>query len=247
MRDADRRSEGLFSYASRERRAPAGHPLRAILPPVDGVPAGLSPEFRRLHALNGRPSIAPGKLRRALLARAFHSARSERRLTERLGCNLLFRWFAGLGVDDPVWDATVLTKNRDRLLDGGIAAKSCTAVLARPELDALLPDGHVSVDGTPIRARASTKGFRPKDGSGEPPAPGRDGGRDLKGEKRSNETHASTSDADARLFREGDGAAGRPAGRLCFIGHALMENRDGSAVGGKGEDAQLRLLSRPFG
>ena len=228
MRGPDRRTEGLFSYVSCERRVPAGHPLRVILPLVDGVLSGLSPDFQRLYALNGRPSIPPEKLLRALLLQAFHSVRSERQLMEQLDYNLLFRWFVGLGVDDPVWDVTVFTKNRDRLLDGEIAAKFFAAVLARPELQALLSEGHFSVDGTLIQAWASLKSFRPKDGGGAPPAPGRNGERDFKGEKRSNETHASTTDGDARLFRKGDGEAAR----LCFIGHVLMENRNGLAVGG---------------
>ena len=228
MRGVDRRTEGLFSYVSCESRVPAEHPLRLILPLVDGVLAGLSGAFQQLYALNGRPSIPPEKLLRALLLQAFYSVRSERQLMEQHDYNLLFRWFVGLGVDDAVWDVTVFTKNRDRLLDGEIAAKFFAAVLARPELAPLLSDEHFSVDGTLIQAWASMKSFRPKDGSGEPPAPGRNGERDFKGEKRSNDTHASTSDADARLFRKGDGEAAR----LCFIGHVLMENRNGLAVGG---------------
>ena len=228
MRGPDRRSEGLFSYVSCESRVPADHPLRAVLPLVDGVLSGLSPAFQQLDAVNGRPSIPPEKLLRALLLQVLYSVRSERQLMEQLDYNLLFRWFVGLGIDDPVWDVTVFTKNRDRLLEGEIAAKFFAAVLARPELQALLSDEHFSVDGTLIQAWASMKSFRPRDGSGEPPAPGRNGERDFKGEKQSNETHSSTSDPDARLFRKGDGAASR----LCFIGHVLMENRNGLAVGG---------------
>ena len=154
---------------------PAEHPLRSILPLVDGVLSGLSGEFQQLYALNGRPSIPPEKLLRALLLQAFYSVRSERQLMEQLDYNLLFRWFVGLGVDDPVWDVTVFTKNRDRLLEGEIAAKFFAAVLARPELEPLLSDEHFSVDGTLIQAWACMKSFRPKDGSGEPPAPGRNG------------------------------------------------------------------------
>jgi transposase len=199
-----------------------------ILPVVDGVLAGPSGEFQQLYALNGRPSIPPEKLLRALLLQAFYSVRSERQLMEQLDYNLLFRWFGGFGVDDPVWDVTVFTKNRDRLLEGEIAAKFFAAVLTRPELEPLLSDEHFSVDGTLIQAWASKKSFRPKDGSGARPAPGRNGERDFKGEKRSNETHASTTDGDARLFRKGDGEVSR----LCFVGHVLMENRNGLAVGG---------------
>jgi transposase len=158
MRGPDRRTEGLFSYVSCESRVPAEHPLRAILPLVDGVLAGLSPDFQRLYALNGRPSIPPEKLLRALLLQAFYSVRSERQLMEQLDYNLLFRWFVGLGVDDPVWDVTVFTKNRDRLLEGEIAAKFFAAVLARPELGALMSNEHFSVDGTLIQAPQAPSG-----------------------------------------------------------------------------------------
>lgn len=139
---------------------------------------------------------------------------------EQLDYNLLFRWFVGLGVDDPVWDVTVFTKNRDRLLDGEIAAKFFAAVLHDAKVKGLLSDEHFSVDGTLVEAWASLKSFRPRDGSGEPPTPGRNGARDFHGEKRSNETHRSTTDEDARLYRKGDGKTSR----LCFIGHVLMEN-----------------------
>ena len=155
MRGPDRRTEGLFSYVSCERRVPAEHPLRSVLPLVDGVLPGLSAKFQQLYALNGRPSIPPEKLLRALLLQAFYSVRSERQLMEQLDYNLLFRWLVGLGVDDPVWDVTVFTKNRDRLLEGAIAAKFFAAVLARPELETLLSDEHFSVDGTLIQAWAS--------------------------------------------------------------------------------------------
>ena len=154
MRGADRRTEGLFSYVSCETRVPAGHPLRSILPVADAALAALSGEFQQLYALNGRPSIAPEKLLRALLLQAFYSVRSERQLMEQLDYNLLFRWFVGLGVDDPVWDVTVFTKNRDRLLEGEIAAKFLRAVLAQPKVATLLSDEHFSVDGTLIQAWA---------------------------------------------------------------------------------------------
>jgi transposase len=152
MRGSDRRTEGLFSYVSCERRVPVGHPLRAILPVADAALQALSPDFQQLYALNGRPSIAPEKLLRALLLQAFYSVRSERQLMAQLDYNLLFRWFVGLGVDDPVWDVTVFTKNRDRLLEGAIAAKFLRAVLAQPKVEALLSDEHFSVDGTLIQA-----------------------------------------------------------------------------------------------
>jgi transposase len=232
MRGPDRRTEGLFSYVSCERRVPREHPLRSILPITDAALTALSGEFQRLYALNGRPSIAPEKLLRALLLQAFYSVRSERQLMEQLDYNLLFRWFVGLGVDDPVWDVTVFTKNRDRLVDGEIAAKFLRAVLAQPKVRALMSDEHFSVDGTLIQAWASLKSFRPKDGSGEPPAPGRNGERDFHGEQRTNDSHASTTDPEARLFRKGQGKEAK----LCFMGHALMENRHGLLVdGGVGE------------
>ena len=152
---------------------------------------------------------------------------------EQLDYNLLFRWFVGLGVDDPVWDVTVFTKNRDRLLEGEIAAKFLRAVLAQPKVKALLSDEHFSVDGTLIQAWASMKSFRPKDGSGEPPAPGRNGERDFHGEQRTNDTHASTTDPEARLFRKGKGKEAK----LCFMGHLLMENRHGLIVDGRLSEA----------
>jgi transposase len=233
MRGRDDRTEDLFSYVSCERRVPADHPLRAILPLVDAALAALSGEFEQLYALNGRPSIPPEKLLRALLLQAFYSVRSERQLMEQLDYNLLFRWFVGLGVDDPVWDVTVFTKNRDRLLEGEIAAKFLSAVLDQPRVKALLSDEHFSVDGTLIQAWASMKSFRPKDGSGEPQGPGRNGERDFHGEKRTNETHASTTDPAARLYRKGRGKEAR----LSFMGHALMENRHGLIVDGRVSEA----------
>jgi transposase len=223
----------MFSYVSCEQRVPVDHPLRAILPVADAALAALTGEFQKLYALNGRPSIPPERLLRALLLQAFYSVRSERQLMEQLDYNLLFRWFVGLGVDDVVWDVTVFTKNRDRLLDGEIAAKFLHAVLDQPKVKALLSDEHFSVDGTLIQAWASMKSFQPKDGSGEPPAPGRNGERDFHGEKRSNETHASTTDPEARLYRKGRGKEAK----LCFMGHALMENRHGLLVDGRVSEA----------
>jgi transposase len=226
MRGSDAETGSLFSYVDLEARVPREHPLRVIRRLVDAALVDLSPSFERLYAPLGRPSIPPERLVRALLLQAFYSLRSERQLMEQLGYNLLFRWFVGLGIDDPVWDVTVFTKNRDRLLDGDVAKAFLAAVLSRPEVEALLSDEHFSVDGTLIQAWASMKSFRPKDGSGEPPAPGRNGGRDFHGEKRSNATHASTTDPEARLFRKGKGKEAR----LCFMGHALMENRHGLVV-----------------
>jgi transposase len=233
MRGRDERTEGLFSYVSCEERVPTDHPLRVILPVADAALAALSGEFGKLYAANGRPSIPPEKLLRALLLQAFYSVRSERQLMEQLDYHLLFRWFVGLGVDDPTWDVTVFTKNRDRLLEGAIAAKFLRAVLDQPRVKALLSDEHFSVDGTLIQAWASMKSFRPKDGSGEPPDPGRNGERDFHGERRSNEAHGSATDPEARLYRKGRGKEAK----LCFIGHALMENRHGLVVDGRVSEA----------
>ena len=230
MRGGDVRTEGLFSYVSCEGRVPWDHPLRCILPLVDTALGELSADFAELYAPIGRPSIPPEKLLRALLLQAFYSVRSERQLIEQLDYNLLFRWFVGLGIDDPVWDVTVFTKNRDRLLDGDIAAKFFQAVLGQPQVKALLSDDHFSVDGTLIEAWASMKSFKLKDSGGdEPPASGgggRNAEREFHGEKRTNDTHASTTDPDARLFRKGRGKEAK----LCHMGHLLMENRHGLIV-----------------
>jgi transposase len=234
MRGLDTRSEVLFSYVNCEARVPKDHPLRAILRIVDEALAGLSPEFEGLYAKFGRPSIPPERLLRALLLQAFYSVRSEKQLMEQLQYNLLFRWFVGLSLDDEIWDETVFTKNRERLIEGDIAKKFMVAVLDQEAVKTLLSDDHFSVDGTLIEAWASMKSFRPKDGSGEPPAPGRNGERDFHGEKRSNETHASTTDPDARLYRKG---LGQPA-KLAYLGHVLMENRHALVV-----DTRLTLAT----
>jgi transposase len=226
MRGTDDRSETLFSYLSCEARVPADHPLRPIRMIVDEALEVLSPEFEALYARDGRPSIAPERLLRALLLQAFYSVRSERQLMEQLDYNLLFRWFVGLPMDAAVWDVTVFTKNRERLIEGEIAGKFMAAVLRQKRVAALLSDDHFSVDGTLIEAWASMKSFRRKDGDDNPPGPGRNGERDFHGEKRSNATHASTTDPDARLIRKG---SGQPA-KLAYMGHVLMENRNGLAV-----------------
>ena len=237
MRGGDERSGSLFSYVDLEARVGKDHPLRTIRMVVNEALAALSGEFSALYARMGRPSIPPEKLLRAMLLQAFYSIRSERQLMERLEFDLLFRWFVGLGVDDAVWDHSTFSKNRDRLLEGDVAAKLLSAVLAQPRVKRLLSTDHFSVDGTLVDAWASMKSFRPKslssgedpgNGSDEPPAPG--GGRnreaDFHGQKRSNETHASTTDPEARLYRKGPGKEAK----LCFMGHALMENRNGLVV-----------------
>ena len=173
MRGFDARADALFSYVSCEARVPRDHPLRPIRQIVDEALAALSPEFEKLYAKFGRPSIPPERLLRALLLQAFYSVRSEPQLMEQLDYNLLFRWFVGLSLDAAVWDVTVFTKNRERLIEGDIARKFMAAVLSQGSVKALLSDDHFSVDGTLIEAWASMKSFRSKDGSGEPPAPGR--------------------------------------------------------------------------
>jgi transposase len=239
MRGSDKRSKELFSYVDLEQRVRQDHPLRAIRSLTDAALEALSADFAALYSGVGRPSIPPEMLLRATLLQAFYSIRSERQLMERLEFDLLFRWFVGMGVDDPVWDHSTFSKNRDRLLDGEIAAKFLTAVLAQPRVKRLLSSEHFSVDGTLIEAWASVKSFKPK----EPPAGGgnsegrqRNAPVDFKGEKRHNQTHRSTTDPDARLYRKGPGMEAK----LCFIGHALMENRSGLIV-----DTRLTRVSGP--
>jgi transposase len=227
MRGGDGRSGELFSYVDLEKRVRPDHPLRAIRSIVNEALSALEADFAALYAPVGRPSIAPEKLLRAMLLQAFYSIRSERQLMERLEYDLLFRWFVGIGVDDAAWDHSTFSKNRDRLLEGDIAAKFLSAVLAQPRVKRLLSTDHFSVDGTLIEAWASLKSFRPKCGSDNPPD---DGGRNAEanfhGQKRSNETHASATDPDARLYRKGPGKEAK----LSFIGHGLMENRSGLLV-----------------
>jgi transposase len=226
MRGADGQTGALFSYLSPDAMVPKDHPLRAIRPLVNVALARLSSEFDRLYSPLGRESIAPEKLLRALLLQAFYSVRSERQLMEQITYNMLFRWFIGLSMDAPVWDVTVFTKNRERLLEGDVARGFFQAVLNDRAVKQLLSAEHFSVDGTLIEAWASMKSFRPKDGGGEPPGCGRNGERDFHGEQRSNETHASTTDPDARLYRKARGQAAK----LCYMGHLLMENRSGLVV-----------------
>jgi transposase len=226
MRGKDEVRGSLFSDVDLEQRIRPDHPLRAIRGIVNAALAEMSAEFDALCPPMGRDSIPPERLLRALLLQAF-SIRSERQLVERIDFDLLFRWFVGLGVDDPVWDATTFTKNRDRLLAGEVASRFLATVLTQPKVGALLSTEHFSVDGTLLEAWASTKSFRPKDGSGVPPDAGRNGEQDFRGQKRRNDTHASTTDPDARLHRKGPGKEAK----LCFMGHALMENRNGLIVG----------------
>lgn len=248
MRGRDERSEGLFSYVRLEERIPADHPLRAIRALADEALAGLNGRFEALYSSQGRPSIPPEMLLRATLLQAFFSVRSERQLMEQIDYNLLFRWFVGLPMDAGVWHSTVFTHNRDRLLAADVAREFLGALMSLKAVKRLLSSDHFSVDGTLIDGWASMKSFRPKDGSGEPPGPGRNGERSFHKEKRSNETHASTTDPDARLYRKADGRESR----LCFMGHVLMENRNGLAVdatltqatGTAEREAALAMLDR---
>jgi transposase len=203
MRGSDAVSGKLFSYVDLEKRVSADHPLRVIREVVNATLLAMSAEFDALYSPFGRESIPPERLLRALLLQAFYTIRSERQLVERIDFDLLFRWFVGLGMDDPVWDATTFTKNRDRLLAGEVASRFLAAVLARPKVKALLSDEHFSVDGTLLEAWASTKSFRPKDGSGPPPGAGRNGEQDFHGQTRSNETHASNTDLMRGFIRRG--------------------------------------------
>src|ERR671911_2750190 len=234
MRGLDQQTGELFSYVDLEARVRADHPLRPIRTIVNEALAALEGEFAPLYAGVGRPSIPPEKLLRAMLLQAFYSIRSERQLMERLDYDLLFRWFVGLGIDDPAWDHSTFSKNRDRLLEGDIAPKFLAHVLDQPQVRRLLSSEHFSVDGSLVEAWASMKSFRPKDEPGEPPTGGRNDSRDFHGERRANDSHASTTDPDARLYRKGPGQEAK----LCFVGHVLMENRHGLGV-----DAELTRVS----
>lgn len=215
MRGDDRQPDAMFSYVSAEQRVPADHPLRAIRALVDEVLRDMSREFDGLYARVGRPSIPPERLLRAQLLQIFYSIRSERLLMEQLDYNLLFRWFVGMDMDEPIWAPTVFTKNRDRLLNQDIARSFFRRVVDCAQ--ALMSDEHFTVDGTLIEAWASQKSFKRKDG-------GTDGdGRDFRGDQRTNDTHASTTDPDARLYRRSKQAESR----LSYLGHLLIENRHG--------------------
>jgi transposase len=231
MRGSDSRSGSLFSYVDLETRVPSDHPLRVIRSFADEALAGMSARFEACYARTGRPSIAPERLMRALLLQAFYSIRSERQLMERLEFDLLFRWFVGLGIDDAVWDASSFSKNRDRLMDADAAAEFLSGVVRHPQVRRQMSREHFSIDGTLIDAWASMKSFRPKEerGPDDNDGGGRNADRDWRGERRSNETHASTTDPDARLYKKAPGQASR----LCFVATALMENRSGLAVDGR--------------
>ena len=219
MRGEDRQTSQLFSYLSPDTLVPATHPLRPIRQHVNKALDALSPAFGLLYADGGRPSIAPEKLLRALLLQAFFSIRSERQLMEQLTYNMMFRWFVGLSMDVTVWDVTVFTKNRDRLLAGEIAREFLLAVINAPEVKPLLSGEHFSVDGTLIEAWASMKSFKPKGGSNEgPPDDPGNATVDFRGQRRRNDTHESTTDPESRLLRKSRGQESK----LCFAGHAQI-------------------------
>lgn len=221
MRGSDERSGSLFSYVDIEARVPRGHPLRGIRELVNGALSELDGEFAQRYLPRGRPSIPPERLLRASLLQLIYSIRSERQLMDRLKFDLLFRWFVGLGIDDPVWDATSFTKNRDGVLNEAMAQAFLSALLGDPKVKRLLSQEHFTVDGTLLKAWAGMKSFRRKDGKDDPPGGGPNAERDFRGEKRSNQAHASTTDPDARPYRKGNGQESR----LCYLGHVLMENR----------------------
>jgi transposase len=226
MRGADDRSDFLFSYVSPEHRVPADHPLRPIRTMTDAALERLTARFETMYSEMGRPSIPPEQLLRALLLQHLYSIRSERLLIEQLDYNLLFRWFVGLGMDETIWDHSTFSKNRNRLLAGDVATAFFEAVLTEARAHRLLSDEHFTVDGTLLEAWASHKSFRPKDGDSEPPDDPSNPTVNFRGERRKNDTHQSTTDPDARLYKKG---VGRPA-QLAYLGNVLMENRSGIVV-----------------
>jgi transposase len=246
MRGDDPRHDGMFSYITPEARVRADHPLRPIRRMTDAALQRLSPRFDRLYSTMGRPSIPPEKLLRALLLQMLYSIRSERLLMEELDYSVLYRWFVGLSLDDPIWDATTFTKNRDRLLDGDIAEAFFAEVVAAIKADGLMSDEHFTVDGTLLEAWASHKSFKPKGQKGTPPDDPKNPSVDFHGQPRRNDTHQSTTDPDARLYKKGSGHEAK----LAYLGHLLTENRHGlivdtavTAAAGTGErDAAIVML-----
>lgn len=228
MRGADAMQESLFTVAKLDDFVPDDHPLRSIRVLVNDALTAMNARFNVIYADSGRDSIAPEKLIRALLLQVFYSIRSERQLCEQLRYNLLFRWFVGLALDDPIWDHSTFSKNRDRLLAHQVVEGLFAEVMRLADARGLLSNEHFSVDGTLIQAWASQKSFRPKDGSDDqrPGGGGRNAQADWKGQPRSNETHTSTTDPDARTYRKSDNTASI----LCYQGHVLMENRNGLVV-----------------
>jgi transposase len=246
MRGDDPRHDAMFSYVTPEARVRADHPLRPIRKMTDAALQRLSSRFDRRYSTIGRPSIPPEKLLRALLLQMLYSIRSERLLMEELDYNILYRWFVGLSLDDAVWDATTFTKNRDRLLDGDVADAFFAEVLAAIKADGLLSDEHFTVDGTLLEAWASHKSFKPKDDTGRPPDDPKNPTVNFHGHTRRNDTHQSTTDPDARLYKKADGREAK----LGYLAHVLTENRHGliidtavTAASGTAErDAAITML-----
>jgi transposase len=249
MRGADFTQDELFSYRTLESRIPIEHPLRKLRSVVDILLTTLDEEFDALYARRGRASIPPERLLRASLLQILFSIRSERQLVEHIDFNLLYRWFVGLSIDDPVWDHSTFSANRDRLLNEHVSRLFFDRVLYLAEWQDLISDEHFSVDGTLIKAWASMKSVKAKDGSSQPPDDStRNPSVNFKGEKRSNETHASTTDPDARMYKKSEG----DKAQLAFLGHALMENRNGlvvdaqvtQATGTAERDAATQMIQR---
>ncbi len=226
MRGTDVQQSGLFSYVSLESRVPPDHPLRGIKGLLDEALSGMSRDFERVYASEGRPSIPPERLVRASTLQILYSIRSERLLCEQLDYNLLFRWFVGLSIDEPIWDHSSFTKNRDRLIEAKVARKLLRRVVRKARKAQLLSNEHFSVDGTLIESWAAVKSMRRRDGKDEPPGPGRNPMVDWHGQKRTNETHVSPTDPEAKLFRKGE----KQAAKLYYMGHVLMDHRHGLAV-----------------
>ena len=246
MRGDDPRHESMFSYVTPEARVRADHPLRPIRRMTDAALERLSPRFGQLYSTMGRPSIPPEQLLRALLLQMLYSIRSERLLVEELDYSVLYRWFVGLSLDDPIWDATTFTKNRDRLLEGDIAEAFFAEVVAAIKADGLMSDEHFTVDGTLLEAWASHKSFKPKGSDRTPPTDPKNPTVNFHGQTRRNDTHASTTDPDARLYKKGGGHEAK----LAYLGHLLTENRHGlivdtavtAATGTAERDAALVML-----
>lgn len=234
MRGPDLQQHELFSYKTLEERVPADHPLRLVLVLINGILKSMDAEFDRLYSAIGRPSVPPERLLRASLLQIFYTVRSERQLMEQLDFNRLFRWFVGLGMDEAVWDHSTFTHNRDRLLTERLTREFFGRVVAAAQGFGLMSDEHFSVDGTLIEAWASHKSFQPKSDGGPDDGVGRDPEVDFKGEKRSNATHESTTDPEARLYQKAEGQAAK----LCYMAHGLMENRNGLIV-----DAEVSLAT----
>ncbi len=248
MRGDDVQQGGMFSYVSLEARVPSNHPLRGIKALLDEALSAMGRDFDRVYASEGRPSIPPERLVRASTLQVLYSIRSERLLCEQLDYNLLFRWFVGLSIDEPIWDHSTFTKNRDRLIEAKVARKLLKRIVRKAREARLLSNEHFSVDGTLIESWAAVKSMRRRDGKDEPPGPGRNPMVNWHGEKRSNETHVSPKDPEAQLFCKGKGQAAK----LNYMGHVLMEHRHGlivdvevtEATGFAERAAALKLLDR---